>query len=108
MSKINFTKDAMNRPRDDSAHGRDEVEGETSDLGALFHYPSLGPLFENGGEPDLRAMRERLQRSSEKLDRIIRQGSKDEADSAARANRAIAATLELFAALEDLRGKSAR
>jgi hypothetical protein len=78
------------------------------DLASLYHYPSLGRLFEQPRSAALSEMRARLDRTSQDLARVVRQGSREDADRAARAARAIETTLSLLDDLEKLQGQSDR
>jgi hypothetical protein len=71
-------------------------------LSTLFHYPAIGSLFEAGAETTLHDLRARLRRTGEQLDRVIRQGSRDEAARAASARRALQLTEELLDSLKTL------
>ncbi len=73
-----------------------------ADLSALFNYPSLARLFDGPGSEARDEMRERLTRTSQDLERVIRQAPRDEADRAARVARAYAATLALLDSLEKI------
>lgn len=73
------------------------------DLSSLLNYPSLGLLFEGSDARALEEMRARLGRTNQDLERVVRQGSKEEAERAARAARAVAATLSFLEELEQLR-----
>lgn len=78
--------------------------GDDSGLSSVFNYPSLGQLFDSGGdERPLEEMRARLTRTGQDLERVIRQGPKDDAERAARAARAVAVTLQFLDDLERLR-----
>lgn len=72
------------------------------DLASLYHYPSLGRLFEQPGSAALAEMRARLNRTHQDLARVVRQGSREDADRAARASRALETTLTLLDDLEKL------
>jgi hypothetical protein len=72
------------------------------DLASLYHYPSLGRLFEQPSSAPLAEMRARLNRTSQDLARVVRQGSREDAERAARASRALETTLALLDDLEKL------
>ena len=79
------------------------------DLSALFNYPSLGQLFdERTGETALAAMRTRLASTITNLERVVRQGSKEDAERAMRIIRAYNTTLEFLTELERLRDGGAQ
>ena len=72
------------------------------DLSTLYNYPSLARLFDAPRSPALAEMRERLGRTNQDLERVIRQAPQEEADRAARAARAYAETLALLDGLEKI------
>ena len=79
------------------------AEEAPTDLSSLLHYPSLGRLFEGADSQALEETRARLARTSQDLERVIRQGSQEDAARATRAARAISVTLELLDSLEQIR-----
>jgi hypothetical protein len=81
---------------------------DANDLSTIYHYPSLGRLFETPNTPALAEMRSQLERTNEALERVIRQGGRDDAERATRASRAYAATLELLNNLEQVQSEIAR
>ncbi len=81
--------------------------GQTADLAGLFNYPSLGRLLEGGDPRALEEMRGRLARTGQELERVVRQGSREDADRAARAARAVTLTLELLDSLDGMRREGA-
>ena len=85
---------------DPPASGADAPDAE---LAGLFNYPSLGRLVEGGDPGALEEMRGRLARTGQELERVIRQGPREDADRAARAARAVTLTLELLETLEGMR-----
>jgi hypothetical protein len=76
---------------------------DAGDLSSIFNYPHLGQLFEGDLSHPLDEMRARFARTSQELERIVRRGSKDEADSAERALRAYRVAAELLSELEQRR-----
>ena len=87
-------------PQTPGGGGRDDAG---SDLSSVFNYPSLGQLFDGGGTRQLEEMRARLTRTGQDLERVVRQGPKDDAERAARAARAVSVTLQFLDDLERLR-----
>lgn len=81
---------------------------DANDLSTIYHYPSLGRLFETPNTPALAEMRSQLQRTHDALERIIRQGGREDAERATRASRAYAATLELLNNLEGVQSEIAK
>lgn len=84
------------------------ADAQTADLAGLFNYPSLGRLLEGGDPRALEEMRGRLARTNQELERVVRQGSREDADRAARAAKAVALTLALLDTLEGMRREGAR
>ncbi len=80
---------------------------QTADLAGLFNYPALGRLLEGGDPRALEEMRARLARTAQELERVVRQGTREDADRAARAARAVTLTLGLLDTLEAMRREGA-
>jgi hypothetical protein len=81
-------------------------EQNSEDLAKLFDYPSVGELFSTG---DMRRFDEfcaKLTATRENLERIVRYGTREEAESAARAARAVEVTLEFLLDLQKMRQNS--
>ena len=74
-----------------------------ADFSSLFNFPSLGRLFEGADARPLEEMRARLGRTKQDLERVVRQGSKEDAERAARALAAYDQTLALLANLDEIR-----
>lgn len=83
------------------------ADAATVDLAGLFNYPSLGRLLEGGDPRALEEMRGRLARTRQELERVVRQGSREDADRAARAERAVGLTLSLLDTLDGMRREGA-
>jgi len=83
-------------------------EAQTADLAGLYNFPSLGRLLEGGDPRALEEMRGRLARTNQELERVVRQGSREDADRAARAARAVTLTLALLDTLEGMRREGAK
>ena len=94
-------------PRPDEA-GAAANTAAAEDLAGLFNYPSLGRLLEGGDPRALEEMRGRLMRTAQELERVVRQGSREDADRAARAARAVTLTLALLESLDGLRREGAQ
>jgi hypothetical protein len=92
----------LNGSEEASASAQTGAATDSPDLSSLYHYPSLGGLFEQPDSPQLEAMRERFSRSTQALERVLRQGTKDEAERAARALRAYETVSTLFDDLQKL------
>lgn len=92
----------LNGSEDASAPAQNGAATDAPDLSSLYHYPSLGGLFEQPDSPQLEEMRGRFSRSQQALERVVRQGTKDEAERATRALRAYETVLGLFDDLQKL------
>ena len=86
---------------------REGAGAGTADLAGLFNYPSLGRLLEGGDPRALEEMRGRLARTNQELERVVRQGTREDADRAARAARAVTLTLALLDTLDGMRREGA-
>ncbi len=73
------------------------------DLSKLFNYPSIGELFDDGDLHLLNDFRSRLSGTGENLERLIRSGSRTEAESAEKAANAVKITLGFLDTLEKMR-----
>ena len=87
-------------PQDPRANAAD---APAPDLAGLFNYPSLGRLLEGGDPRALEEMRGRLARTGQELERVVRQGTREDAERAARAARAVTLTLSLLDTLDGMR-----
>ena len=83
------------------------AEDSPTDLSSLLNYPSLGRLFEGADRQPFEEMRARLARTNQDLERVVRQGSREDAERATRAARALSVTLELLDSLEQIRREGA-
>ena len=88
--------------------GQSSQPEQDSDLSSLFNYPSLGRLFETLDSPALTEMRARMSVTNQDLERVVRQGSKDEAERAARILRAYQAAFKLLDDLADFQRQAAK
>ena len=70
------------------------------DLTAFLKFPSLSRLFQTSEPGALANMRSQLAQTNQQLERVIRQGTKEEADRAVRVSRAYSLTLNLLDELE--------
>ena len=82
---------------------RARPDAPAADLSGLFNYPSLGRLLEGADARALEEMRARLARTGQELERVVRQGTKEDAERASRAARAVTQTLSLLDQHEELR-----
>lgn len=98
---MNSFRHNIGAPRGQAASLR--AEESSAELSSLLNYPSLGRLFEGSDTQALEEMRGRLTRTSQDLERVLRQGTKEDAERSARASRAVGATLALLAELDEIR-----
>ncbi|HEY8561471.1 MAG TPA: hypothetical protein VIL74_13935 [Pyrinomonadaceae bacterium] len=73
------------------------------ELAKLFDYPSVGELFSRHDSRRFDEFRARLTATRENLERIIRYGTREEAERAARAVKAVDTTLEFLESLQKMR-----
>jgi hypothetical protein len=78
-------------------------EQNSPDLAKLFDYPSVGELFSTGDSQRFDEFCAKLTATRENLERIVRYGTRDEAERAARAVRAVEVTLEFLENLQKMR-----
>ena len=81
----------------------DASDENSAELSKLFDYPSIGELFSG---PDTRRLDEfcaKMIATRENLERIVRYGSRDEAERATRAIKAVETTLEFLQNLQKMR-----
>jgi hypothetical protein len=79
---------------------RGSSEPPVDDLSAFFKFPSLGRLFQGADRTALAEMRRQLTQTKQHLERVIRQGAKEDADRAVLISRAYDLTLTLLEELE--------
>src|ERR687894_49034 len=80
-----------------------DADAAAADLSSIFNYPSIGQLFDGSDTRALESMRAQLARTGQDLERVVRQGPKEDAERAARAVRAVDVTLQFLADLEQMR-----
>lgn len=88
-----------------SAQGNELPAEVSGDFAALYNYPLMCRLLESSDITAQTEMRGRLARTTQDLERVVRQGTKDDAARAARILRAYQATFALLDELEHLRAK---
>jgi hypothetical protein len=76
------------------------AEPPVTDLSGFFKFPSLSLLFQEPDRAALAEMRSRLSLTSQKLERVIRQGAKADADRAILISRSYGLTLSVLDELE--------
>jgi len=81
-------------------------EQNLPDLSKLFDYPSVGELFSTADTRRYDDFCAKLTTTRENLERIVRYGSREEAERATRAARAVEVTLEFLKNLQQMRQDS--
>lgn len=85
------------------AQEKDEIEISAEYLAQLFNYPSIGELFDDVSLQKLDDFRARLSNTRESLERVVRYGSRDEAEKSEKAVRSINITLDFLDTLQKMR-----
>jgi len=78
-------------------------EQNSEDLTDLFNYPSIGELFSGSDSRRFDEFCRKLTATRENLERIVRYGTRDEAERATRAVRGLEVTLEFLQSLQKMR-----
>lgn len=81
--------------------GGESGQPQANDLSAFLKFPSLSRLFQGPDRAALAEMRSRLMQTNQYLERVIRQGTKQDAERAMLASRSYSLTLRLLQELED-------
>ncbi len=79
------------------------AQQNSEDLSKLFDYPSVGELFSTTDTRRFDEFCARMTATRENLERIVRYGSREEAESASRAIKAVETTLEFLQSLQKMR-----
>jgi hypothetical protein len=79
------------------------AEQNSEDLSKLFDYPSVGELFSTSDTRRFDEFCAKMTATRESLERIVRYGSRDEAERATRAVKAVETTLEFLQSLQKMR-----
>ena len=83
-------------------------ESPADDRSAFFRFPSLAHLFQGADRTALAEMRHQLTQTNQHLERVIRQGGKEDSDRAVLISRAYDLTLTLLEELERDFGETAK
>lgn len=78
------------------------------DLSKLFDYPAVGELFATADTQGYDDFCAKMTDTRQNLERIVRFGSREESERAARAARAIEVTLEFLKNLQQMRREQQR
>jgi hypothetical protein len=73
------------------------------DIAAILNYPSLDKLFDEKNPNALADIREKFAKTEQDLERVIRQGTNEDAAKAEKAISAIKITLEFLVKIEELK-----
>ena len=79
-----------------------------NDLSAFLNFPSLSRLFQGADRAALSEVRSQLTQTNQYLERVIRQGTKEDADRAILISRSYDLTLTLLKELEGHLGEMAK
>jgi cell fate (sporulation/competence/biofilm development) regulator YlbF (YheA/YmcA/DUF963 family) len=77
------------------------------DISKILNYPALDKLFDEHNPNALAEIREKFNKTQQDLERVIRQGSKEDAEKAGKVSHAVKITLEFLDNLEELKQQSA-
>jgi cell fate (sporulation/competence/biofilm development) regulator YlbF (YheA/YmcA/DUF963 family) len=77
------------------------------DISKLLNYPALDKLFDEHNPNALAEIRGKFDKTQQDLERVIRQGSKEDAEKASKVSRAIKITLDFLDNIEELKQQSA-
>jgi hypothetical protein len=95
----------MDRPKELPSsymyEGGGSAEPQANDLSAFLKFPSLSRLFQGPDRAALEEMRSRLTQTNQHLERVIRQGTKQDSERATLASRSYNLTLKVLKELED-------
>lgn len=86
----------------------ESAEGTAADLSKLFDFPSVGELFSTSDTRRFDEFCLKLKTTRESLERILRYGTRDEAEKAMRAARAVEVTLDFLQSLQQMRQNSGK
>lgn len=84
------------------ASGRRPIDADAEDLAKLLNYPAVGELFSGSDPRRLDDFCGRLRATRDELERVVRRGTRAEAESAQRAARGIEVTLEFLESLRKM------
>ncbi len=84
------------------------TEPPENDLSTFLNFPSLSRLFQGIDRAALSEVRSQLTQTNQHLERVIRQGTKEDADRAVLISRSYDLTLTLLEQLEGHLGETAK
>jgi hypothetical protein len=77
------------------------------DISKILNYPALDKLFDEHNPNSLDEIRTKFDKTLQDLERVIRQGSKEDAEKANKTLQAVKITLDFLSNLEELKQQSA-
>jgi hypothetical protein len=83
--------------------GSEVPEFGTEDLVSIFHYPSIGHLFSDATSTALADFTSRMVAARDQLEKLVRHGSRQDADQAGIVIKGINVTLDFISSLERMR-----
>lgn len=86
---------------DDGEEERAEFSAE--DLAKIFHYPSIGQLFSDPTPASIDGFTSRMVSTRDQLEKIVRHGSREDADKAGTVVKSINVTLDFLQTLQSMR-----
>lgn len=93
--------EGISAPREQSSEKAAEFSAE--ELAKIFHYPSIGQLFSDANSAALDDFRSRITSTRNRLENIVRHGSRQDADRAGVVVNGINVTLDFLLSLQKLR-----
>ena len=84
------------------------AEPQANDLSAFLKFPSLSRLFQGPDRAALTEIRSQLTQTNQHFKRVIRQGTKEDADRAVLISRSYDLTLTLLEELESQLGETVK
>lgn len=79
------------------------LEFTAEDLAKIFHYPSVGQLFSDASSSALTDFQSRMTATRDQLEKIVRHGTREEADKAGIVVKSVNVTLDFLAAIQEIR-----
>ena len=83
--------------------GKEVKEFTAEDLAKLFHYPSIGQLFGDSNTTAIDEFTSRMVSTRDQLEKIVRHGSRADADKAGVVISSINVTLDFLSSLQEMR-----
>lgn len=85
-------------------NSQQEMPGfSAEELAKIFHYPSIGQLFSESNSAALDDLKARIASTRDRLENIVRHGTREDADRAGVVIKGINVTLDFLLSLQKLR-----